>query len=88
MTKVAAATGAAPTYYQPLLEGGYTFVDGGVWANNPVMIALVDAIACFDVPRDAVRILSSVAAGSPTSSADQRCAMAACSLGRMSFPPP
>ncbi len=58
MTKVAAATGAAPTYYRPLLHGGYTFVDGGVWANNPVMIALVDAITCFDVPRDAVRILS------------------------------
>ena len=58
MTKVAAATGAAPTYYRPLLDGGYTFVDGGVWANNPVMIALVDAITCFDVPRGAVRILS------------------------------
>jgi len=65
MTKVAAATGAAPTYYRPLLDGGYTFVDGGVWANNPVMIALVDAITCFDVPRDAVRILSLGCGGEP-----------------------
>lgn len=28
------------------------------WANNPVMIALVDALSCFDVPRENVRILS------------------------------
>lgn len=65
MTKVAAATGAAPTYYRPLLDGGYTFVDGGVWANNPIMIALVDAITCFDVPREAVRILSLGCGGEP-----------------------
>lgn len=58
MTKVAAATAAAPTFFQPFRDGGYTFVDGGVWANNPVMIALVDALTCFDVPRENVRILS------------------------------
>ena len=58
MTKVAAATGAAPTYYKPLQDGGYTFVDGGVWANNPVMIALVDALTCFAVPRENISILS------------------------------
>ena len=65
MTKIAAATGAAPTYYRPLQDGGYTFVDGGVWANNPVMIALVDALTCFDVPREAVRILSLGCGGEP-----------------------
>jgi hypothetical protein len=58
MTKVAAATAAAPTFFQPLQDGGYTFVDGGVWANNPTMIALVDVLTCFDVPRENVRILS------------------------------
>lgn len=58
MTKVAAATAAAPTFFQPLQDGGYTFVDGGVWANNPVMVALVDALSCFDIPRENVRILS------------------------------
>lgn len=58
MTKVAAATAAAPVFFQPLRDAGYTFVDGGVWANNPVMIALVDALSCFDVPRERVRILS------------------------------
>ena len=58
MTKVALATAAAPTFYRPLEDGGYTFVDGGVWAGNPVMIALVDALSCFNVPRDRIRILS------------------------------
>ena len=63
--KVAAATAAAPTFYAPLEEDGYMFVDGGVWANNPVMIALVDALSCFDVPRERIRILSLGCGGRP-----------------------
>lgn len=58
MTKVAAATSAAPTFFRPLEDGGYKFVDGGVWANNPIMIALVDALSCFSIPRKRIRILS------------------------------
>src|SRR5207253_246468 len=38
--------------------GGYTFVDGGVWANNPIMIALLEALASFEVSREQIRILS------------------------------
>ena len=48
MSKVAAATSAAPTFFRPLEDGGYTYVDGGVWCNNPTMVGLVDALA---VPR-------------------------------------
>lgn len=58
MSKVAAATSAAPAYFSPLDDGGFTFVDGGVWCNNPVMVGLVDALACFAVPRERIRILS------------------------------
>ena len=29
-----------------------------MWANNPLMVALVDALSCFDVPRECVCILS------------------------------
>ena len=58
MTKVAAATAAAPTFFRPLEAGGYAFVDGGVWANNPVMIGVVDALSCFDVTRQRISVLS------------------------------
>ena len=65
MVKVGTATSAAPTFYRPLEDGGYTFVDGGVWCNNPIMVGLVDALACFAVPRERIRILSLGCGGSP-----------------------
>lgn len=58
MTTVAMATAAAPTYFQPLDSGGYRFVDGGLWANNPIMVGVVDALSCFDLNRHEVRVLS------------------------------
>ena len=58
MVKIALATSAAPTYYRPLRDGGYTFVDGGIWANNPVMIALTEALTSFNVDRERLCILS------------------------------
>ncbi len=58
MVTVALATAAAPTYYQPLTHRLYTLVDGGVWANNPIMIALVEALVVFDVDRNDIDVLS------------------------------
>ena len=58
MIRAALATAAAPTYYRPLVEGGYTFVDGGIWANNPSMLAVIEAFTAFDVPRDRIDVLS------------------------------
>ena len=58
MVKVALATSAAPTYFRPLDDDGYKFVDGGIWANNPVMIGLAEALTSFSAPRERIRILS------------------------------
>jgi patatin-like phospholipase/acyl hydrolase len=58
MTTVGLATAAAPSYFRPLEHDGYTLVDGGVWANNPIMLALVEALRCYDVSRDQIDIFS------------------------------
>ena len=57
MTKVAAATAAASTYLRPV-ESGYIFADGGVWANNPIMVGLVEALSSFKTERNDISILS------------------------------
>ena len=58
MSSVAAATSAAPTYFTPFEQRGYTFLDGGIWANNPTMAALVEALSCFTTKPEDIRILS------------------------------
>jgi patatin-like phospholipase len=58
MVKVALATSAAPTYFRPLEHRDYTLVDGGVWANNPVMLAVIEALVCFDLERDQIDVMS------------------------------
>ena len=65
LTTVARATSAAPTFFRPLETEQYTFVDGGVWANNPIMIGIVDVLACFDIPLERIRILSIGCGDSP-----------------------
>lgn len=58
MVDIALQTSAAPTIFPAVLDDGYIMIDGGLFANNPVMNALVDAIACFDVPLENIRILT------------------------------
>jgi len=58
MIKAALATAAAPTYFRPLQHSGYTLVDGGVWANNPVMLAVIEASICFDLNRAQIDVFS------------------------------
>ena len=58
LAEVAAATSAAPTYLEPVLQDGYVLLDGGIWANNPTMMGLVEALTCFTVGRENIVILS------------------------------
>lgn len=58
MVNVGLATAAAPTYFRPLEHNGYTLVDGGVWSNNPVMLAVIEALICFDIDRDQIDVLT------------------------------
>jgi patatin-like phospholipase/acyl hydrolase len=58
LVTVALATSAAPTFFSTYRNGTRHFADGGVWANNPVMVALVDAMSCFNVDRHKIDILS------------------------------
>jgi patatin-like phospholipase/acyl hydrolase len=56
---VALASCAAPTYLPPFVdEEGNQFIDGGVWANNPSLVAVIEAIGVLGVPREKIRILS------------------------------
>lgn len=61
---VALATAAAPTYFPPvtLTNPGNsvkeTFVDGGLFANNPALIAYTEARSYLEVEAKQIRILS------------------------------
>lgn len=59
MWKVAMAASAAPTYF-PVFQGvdQVRLIDGGVWANNPCMIGVIEAISVLSVPMGAIHVLS------------------------------
>lgn len=44
MWAVAMATSAAPTYFPSFNFNGSTYLDGGIWANNPSLIGVVEAL--------------------------------------------
>lgn len=58
MVDVALATSAAPTFYRALDTGGFRLIDGGIWANNPIMLAVIETMIAYDVPRERIKVLS------------------------------
>lgn len=58
-TTVAMATSAAPSFFpthKP--KSGLAFVDGGLWANNPTGIAIIEAVAVLGWETKSLRVLS------------------------------
>lgn len=46
LVDVARATSAAPTFFPALDLRGVRLIDGGVWANNPSLVGVVEAAEC------------------------------------------
>ena len=58
-TTVALATSAAPTFFSAFTDpDGRVFLDGGVWANCPAMVGLVEATTALSWPVEQIDILS------------------------------
>jgi patatin-like phospholipase/acyl hydrolase len=56
---IALSTAAAPTYFPThRIASGTPLIDGGMWANNPIAVALVEAIGILKWPADDLRVLS------------------------------
>jgi patatin-like phospholipase/acyl hydrolase len=58
MVDVALATSAAPTYLPAAVVDGHRLIDGGVWANNPSVVAITESLSMLNVDADAIRLLN------------------------------
>lgn len=58
MVDVALATSAAPTFLPAHNLRGLRLVDGGLWANNPAVVAIAEAVSEFKIDLSDIRVLS------------------------------
>lgn len=59
MWQVGMATAAAPTYFPAFREvDRIPLVDGGVWANNPSMVGVIEAAGTLEIPVQRIRLFS------------------------------
>lgn len=76
LVDVCMASAAAPIYFpmhlipspNPAVKVAHAFVDGGLWANNPIMVALVEALEVAE-PEQPIEILSVGTGGAVSSQA-------------------
>lgn len=52
------ASCSAPTYFDPKKIENYLLADGGLWANNPSLVALTEARRIFNIQLEDIRVLS------------------------------
>jgi uncharacterized protein len=79
--EVALATSAAPVFFPPHRSGQEVmFIDGGIWANNPMGLAVTEAISMLGRSGDELDVLSIAA---PASRPISRNAVVAGGFGRL-----
>ena len=67
MWQVAMATSSAPTFFPAytLPAAQVRLIDGGVWANNPAMVGVAEAVSIFGKDLKNIRVLSLGTTSSP-----------------------
>jgi uncharacterized protein len=58
MVDVALATSAAPTYLPAHELRGLRLIDGGMWANNPTIVGIAEAVSTFGRDLSEIRVFS------------------------------
>lgn len=58
MVDVALATSAAPVFLPAANVDGQRLIDGGVWANNPSVVAITEAVSSLEMPLSTIRVLN------------------------------
>jgi len=58
LVDIALATAAAPVYFSPFRSRSNRLIDGGVWANNPTLVAVSEAVFGMGIDSTRLRVLS------------------------------
>jgi patatin-like phospholipase/acyl hydrolase len=59
VVSIGLSTAAAPTYFSAHVgPDGQCFIDGGVWANCPAMVGILEALCVLQIPLNRIRVLS------------------------------